>query len=498
MFADSIPTNASLSIHIRPSRTGVPSAETNSGVVGAMTINPPVEDASAKALGLNGTSTLCKRHEHAYRRHSTWPGSPEYGNGDFEVRKEPLSRLLIDDEETLNRLYNIASQIGLYILFFDENERLIGQYGSVTKDNRQHAGVEHTFNWASAGKTAQGPDIVPTGATSIEETAKTSGQETSRLSFGLESKRIGTHRAPSISARDPSLSSLAAPIFDADGGLIGFLDVLPKDGGLTVEACALANTVLRTTARAIEERAFRKRYHREWIIALATPNGGGTGMLLAVDGQHQRIVGTDRYARSMMSGCSLNLGSGVALWAFFKKDGALFRKGSVGDIHARFVAITDTETWTAVVTPPVLAAVRQHIPEYESLHSRPRLDSISHFRRPAYPVASVGGLTPRALQRVREYIEEHLVENIELETLAGLAGLSKWHFARAFKQSVGTPPHCYLIQRRLERAKALLAETDLSLAHIALKSGFSDQSHFSRRFRMFIGVTPRLFRWSKR
>jgi AraC-like DNA-binding protein len=499
MFADSMPTNASLSIQIRPSRLGVPSAETNPGVVGAMTINPLLEDTSAQALGFNRTSTLPKQHEHAYRRHSTWPVSPGYGNGDFEVRKELLSQLLIDDEETLNRLYNIASQIGLYILFFDENERLIGHYGSATKDNHQHAGVERTFNWASAGKTAQGPDIVPIGATVIEETADTSGEETGRRSFGLAFNRtIGTHRAPSISARDPSLSSLAAPIFDADGGLIGFLDVLPRDGGLTVEASALANTVLRTTARAIEERAFRRRYHGEWIIALATPHGGGTGMLLAVDGQHQRIIGTDRYARSMMSGCKLNLGHGVALWAFFEKDGALFRKGSVGDIHARLVAISDAEIWTAVVTPPISAGLHHHIPEYASLHSRPRLDSISHFRRPASPASSVGGLTPCALRRVREYIEEHLVENIELETLAEIAGLSKWHFARAFKQSVGTPPHCYLIQRRLERAKGLLAETDLSLAHIALKSGFSDQSHFSRRFRVFIGVTPRLFRWSKR
>jgi AraC-like DNA-binding protein len=102
------------------------------------------------------------------------------------------------------------------------------------------------------------------------------------------------------------------------------------------------------------------------------------------------------------------------------------------------------------------------------------------------------------LQRVREYVEEHLSENIELETLADIAGLSKWHFARAFKQSVGTPPHFYLVQRRLERAQELLAETDLPLAQIALKIGFSDQSHFSRRFRTLLGLTPRSFRRSKR
>ena len=110
MFADSMPTNASLSIQIRRSRLRVPSAETSTGVVGAMTVNPLLDDTSAQALGFNRTSALPKQHEHAYRRHSTWPGSPGYGNGHFEVRKELLARLLIDDEEPLKRLYNIVSQ----------------------------------------------------------------------------------------------------------------------------------------------------------------------------------------------------------------------------------------------------------------------------------------------------------------------------------------------------------------------------------------------------
>jgi hypothetical protein len=67
--------------------------------------------------------------------------------------------------------------------------------------------------------------------------------------------------------------------------LLGFLDALPTHGELTGEASTLARTVMRTTARAIEERSFRKRYRREWIVALAPPDGGDYGMLLAVDGQ---------------------------------------------------------------------------------------------------------------------------------------------------------------------------------------------------------------------
>jgi AraC-like DNA-binding protein len=288
----------------------------------------------------------------------------------------------------------------------------------------------------------------------------------------------------------PKKSCLAAPIFDAESGLLGFLDALPTHGELTGEASTLARTVMRTTARAIEERSFRKRYRREWIIALAPPDGGGCGILLAVDGQ-PRIVGADRHAGSTLSASNVNLGSGPTLWALFEKDAALFRDRNPGDIHAGLVAVGKrtnmdcdrhtTRTWRFDITT-----------------IRPRLESIGCFRRSAPPDYSAGGLAPRALLRIREYIEGHLGENIELETLAGIAGLSKWHFARAFKQSVGTPPHFYLIQRRLERAQELLAETDLSLAQIALKSGFGNQSHFSRRFRMFVGVTPRSFRRSKR
>jgi len=114
------------------------------------------------------------------------------------------------------------------------------------------------------------------------------------------------------------------------------------------------------------------------------------------------------------------------------------------------------------------------------------------------PAFATGGLTPRALQRVRDYIEAHLAENIELQALADIAELSRFHFARMFKQSVGTPPHYYLMRRRLERAQKLLAESKLSIAQIALESGFSEQSHFSRRFRLFFGLTPRAFRWSRR
>jgi transcriptional regulator GlxA family with amidase domain len=102
------------------------------------------------------------------------------------------------------------------------------------------------------------------------------------------------------------------------------------------------------------------------------------------------------------------------------------------------------------------------------------------------------------MRRVREYVELHLSENIDLPTLAAVAGLSMDHFARQFKQSAGVTPHHYLTKKRVGRAQEMLAETDLSLSEIAYATGFSDQSHLARHFRYVVGTTPREFRWSQR
>jgi AraC-like DNA-binding protein len=109
-----------------------------------------------------------------------------------------------------------------------------------------------------------------------------------------------------------------------------------------------------------------------------------------------------------------------------------------------------------------------------------------------------GGLPPRVLRRVREYIAAHLQQTISIQMLADVAGLSMFHFARTFKQSEGVTPHRFLLQSRLRRVQELLANTELPLSEIAIAAGFSDQSHCARRFREFVGMTPRRFRWSTR
>jgi len=101
-----------------------------------------------------------------------------------------------------------------------------------------------------------------------------------------------------------------------------------------------------------------------------------------------------------------------------------------------------------------------------------------------------GGLAPWQKRRVSELVREHLDGGLRLATLAAECGLSGSHFARSFRQSFGTSAHRYLILQRLEVAKSLLANPDLALSEIALRSGFSDQAAFSRTFGSFIGTPP--------
>jgi AraC family transcriptional regulator len=107
-----------------------------------------------------------------------------------------------------------------------------------------------------------------------------------------------------------------------------------------------------------------------------------------------------------------------------------------------------------------------------------------------------GGMAPHKLRRAVEHISDHLEqeEEVSLAVVAEEVGMSYYHFSRSFKQSIGLSPINYITRQRIERAKRLLAETELPISEIALRTGFSSQSHFTTSFHRLAGVTPSSFR----
>jgi AraC family transcriptional regulator len=105
-----------------------------------------------------------------------------------------------------------------------------------------------------------------------------------------------------------------------------------------------------------------------------------------------------------------------------------------------------------------------------------------------------GGLAGWRQKRLREYIAAHLVDEISLIDLAAIAQLSIFHFARAFKQSFGDPPHRYLMGRRIQLAKSLLENRARSVTEIALAVGFANSACLTAAFRRSVGATPTAYR----
>ena len=109
-----------------------------------------------------------------------------------------------------------------------------------------------------------------------------------------------------------------------------------------------------------------------------------------------------------------------------------------------------------------------------------------------------GGIAPHALHRVMEYIDSNFTATLRMEELAEIASLSEYRFAHNFKTATGISPHQYVINQRIERAKRVLRETDLSVIETAYSVGCQSLSRFNSLFRRQIGVTPSAYRFSFR
>jgi transcriptional regulator of acetoin/glycerol metabolism/AraC-like DNA-binding protein len=391
-----------------------------------------------------------------------------------ELRR-PIDRLISSAQDEIDRLYKLVRDAGYTLLLCDTTGVAIEHRGEeADADLFKYWGTWLGGVWSEAIEGTNG-----IGTCIAEE------------------RPITVHRAQHFRSRHIDLSCSAAPLFNIDGSLMAVLDVSAVDPERSDRAHGLTGALTLAAARAIEERFFRERFRREWILAMAPPQSDGTGMLFAVD-SHQRIVGANRAARVSLLLDDPQLQSGISLWAFFERDAQLFRHTDTSDIPTRLIIAGSDETWPALVTPPERPSGTWQSAATAALHAHPRLDQLAALRRAETPPQARGGLSPGAARRVRDHVEAHLSENIDLAGLAAIAGLSVYHFARAFKQSTGLTPHQYLVRQRLERAKEMLTRTEGSLAEIALAAGFADQSHLGRHFRQILGVTPSQFRWSQR
>lgn len=109
-----------------------------------------------------------------------------------------------------------------------------------------------------------------------------------------------------------------------------------------------------------------------------------------------------------------------------------------------------------------------------------------------------GGLAPGVKRHVLAWIDAHLDQPLTLADLAQQAGLSEFHFARMFRQSLNMAPHQYVMQQRMAKAQNLICHSALPLTEIALACGFSSPSHFSHRVKAATGLTPSQLRAAQR
>ena len=385
--------------------------------------------------------------------------------------REPLRNLILHAQEDLDRLYAIVGPQQYVVLLCNRDGVAIHHRG----DESMAEAYEDRGIWL--------------GAVLSEQIEGTNGIGTCIT----DQRSTMVHRDQHFRTRHIDLSCAGAPIFDPLGRLAGVLDTSSMNPQTTEQSLSLAMAATKISARGIEERIFREYFRYAWNIAAAPFGSSDVAVLLAVD-DDQRILGADQFARRAFSLKDEVLNRGMALETIFEHDSSIFRCKRMQDVAARLLRTGTDEPWNALITPPACGMSGWCSPTDALVHSRPRFGMLAHLPLSVGPPTNRGGLAPARANRVCRYIDSHLQENIALEVLAEIAQLSVHHFARAFRQSLGIPPHNYIVQRRVEHAQQLLRNTDLPLSEIAIVAGFTDQSHLARHFRTITGVSPSLTR----
>jgi AraC family transcriptional regulator len=107
---------------------------------------------------------------------------------------------------------------------------------------------------------------------------------------------------------------------------------------------------------------------------------------------------------------------------------------------------------------------------------------------------TTGGLSPNRSRKLLEYIDANLHRQVSLRELASMVDMNVFHLLRMFKVSFGLPPHRYVLERRIGRAKDLLRDSELSISEVAFRCGYAEQSSFARAFQRMTGLYPRSYR----
>lgn len=223
-------------------------------------------------------------------------------------------------------------------------------------------------------------------------------------------------------------------------------------------------------------------------------SGPGTMTILPVGPQHgfraaagarfAHLYFTDAFARRLGAELYAEAGEREGL---LRDDSVFFRdpdlREAAGGYLTRAFDADDPPTALEMDSRAVLVGLR--------LFGRHSV--LAHARMAAAPR---GGLAPWRLRRATEWLEAHLAEDARLSDLAAAVGLSERHLCTAFRVSTGRPPHRWLLERRVERAKALLAAGAgaPSVTQVAMACGFTSSAHFATMFRRATGQTPSAWR----
>ena len=127
-------------------------------------------------------------------------------------------------------------------------------------------------------------------------------------------------------------------------------------------------------------------------------------------------------------------------------------------------------------------------------HRGPNKEVLMARSQTASKVTCQGGLAPWQVQLSLRLLRTDLSAGHPVKQVAAHCGLSRSHFEKAFKASLGTPPHRWLVRRRVERAREMLEHTSETIGSIALSCGFADQSHLTRVFHVIVGSSPAAWR----